>query len=227
MTDRTAAERGVFLASLLVLLLPAGALAAGDRGFQIELSGVLSKPIGTYSTGEKAGDLLDLGGRLSTKLMFGIGRGSYIGAWVAYLKNQKDFASTSILDTRPPIDIQGTRTLTSIPVEALFQIRNDTRHRVSGYVEGGAGITTYTWRLSELTQEITPDSSITLAPDSDVQQTFSFHFGAGAVLELNRDWEVVAGLAYHQSIVRGGEVWNTDDDPKYALLSLGVRYPRW
>ena len=59
MTDRKAAPCGASMAYLLLLLLllPAGADAAGDHGFQIEISGVLSKPFGSYSTGEKAQDL--------------------------------------------------------------------------------------------------------------------------------------------------------------------------
>jgi hypothetical protein len=227
MTHRTAAARGVVLAILLIpLLLPASALGAGDHGFQIEVSGMLAKPFGAYSTGENAQDLLDLGGRVSGKLLFGMNRGFCIGAWAAYLKNQKDFTTTSIMDTGQPFDVNGTRTLIAIPVEALFQFRSDTRHRVSGYVEGGAGITSYTWRLSELSADFN-GNVFTFPPDNDIQQAFSFHFGGGAVFGLGRDWEVVTGLVYQQSIVRGGEVWNTDDDPKYALLSLGVRYPRW
>ena len=187
--------------------------------FQIEISGVLSKPFGSYSTGEKAQDLFDLGGNAGVKLLFGMSRRFYLGAGVAYLRDRKDFTETAIMDIRPPAAVSGTRTLTAIPITGLAQVRSDTHRKLSGYVETGLGLTTFTWRLA--------DFSDGREPDSDVQQTFSFLFGGGAVLALNRDWEVVAGLDYHHSIARGGEVWNTWDDPKFALLSLGVRYPRW
>ena len=227
MTHRTAAARGVALAILLIpLLLPACALGAGDHGFQIEVSGMLAKPFGSYSTGDNAQDLLDLGGRVSGKLLFGMNRRFYIGAWAAYLKNQKDFTATSVMDTGQPFNVDGTRTLIAIPVEALVQYRTDTHRRLSGYVEGGAGLTSFTWRLSELSV-VFNNTVFTIPPDNDIQQAFSFHFGGGAVFGLGRDWEVVAGMVYQQSIARGGQVWNSDDNPKYALLSLGVRYPRW
>jgi hypothetical protein len=211
--------RHLLIAIALLTLAPAASLAAGDHGFQLEVDGLGSIPSGTYEFGGHASELFDFGGAVFGKALFGLSRGFYVGAGVGYLQNRKDFTETTLLDTRPPRNWSGQRTLEAIPVLALAQLRSDTHRSLSWYGEGGVGLTTFDLRLSNL--------SGGRPPVAEFQQGLSFLVGAGACLGLGRDFEILAGADYLQSFTRGGPLWMSGDNPAYVLGSLGVRYPRW
>ena len=211
--------RYLLIAVALLTLAPAVSLAAGDHGFQIEVAAVGAQPSGTYEFGGNANGLLDFGGAVFGKALFGLSRGLYVGAGVGYLQNGKDFTRTSLLDTRPPRNWSGRRTLEAIPVLALAQLRSDTHRSLSWYGEGGLGLTTFDRRLSYV--------SGGQAPVADFQHGYSFLVGAGACLGLGRNFDVLVGAAYLQSFTRSGPLWRSGDNPAYLLGSLGLRYPRW
>ena len=211
--------RHLIIAIALLTLAPAGSLAAGDRGFQLEVDAVGSLPSGTYEFGGTAGELFDFGGNAFGKALFGVSRGLYFGAGVGYLQNHKNFERTSLLDTRPPRSWSGTRTLHAIPALAMVQIRSDTHRHLSWYGEGGLGITTFDRRLTNLAGGRPPQAVF--------QQGLSFLVGGGTCLGLGRSVDVLVGANYLQSFTHKGAAWESGDNPAYVLCSLGVRYPRW
>jgi hypothetical protein len=211
--------RQLLIAIALLTLAPALSLAAGTHGFQLEVDALGSIPTGTYEFGGHASDLFDFGGAVFGKALFGMSRGLSIGAGVGYLTNSKDFTETSLLDTRPPRNWSGTRTLGAIPVLAMAQLRSDTHKSLSWYGEGGLGMTTFDLRVTNL--------SSGRPPSAEFQQGFSILVGAGACWGLGRNFEVLAGADYLQSFTRAGDLWENGDNPAYLLASLGLRYPRW
>jgi len=207
-------------AVVLLALVPVIARAAGDHGFQLEVDAVGSRPFGTYEAGARAADLFDFGGNAGGKALFGLSRGLYVGVGVGYLHNQKDFSFTFRPSFGAPlVTVTGIRSLNTIPVLALAQLRSDTHRTLSWYGEGGLGIATFNGRLT--------DFSYGLAPVSDFQQAFSFTVGAGACLGVGRTWDVLLGAGWLQSFTRGGTMFEGGDNPAYVLYSLGLRYPRW
>jgi hypothetical protein len=199
------------------LLAPAPARAAGDHGFQIEARWMGTQPIGHYrAQGVKASDAENFGGNAGMRALIQLNRRYAIGADIAYLKNQKDF--TVDVDPRPSVtDIRTIRrSLAALPIDVLFEARTDTHRRVSGYAQGGVGITSYTLRLTGGFQ-----------PLDRRQQAFSWVAGGGAVVGINRDLEVVGGVDWRRSATVNGDIWLLRDDPQYLVWSLGMRYPRW
>jgi len=211
--------RHLILALALLTLAPAAALAAGNRGFQLEVDAVGSLPSGTYEFGGNAGDLFDFGGNVFGRALFGVSRGISVGAGVGYLRNQKSFSRTSLLDSRPSFRISGTRTMEAIPALALIQVRTDTHHRLSWYGEGGVGVTTFDRRLTDL--------SFGLPPRAVFQQGLSYLVGGGTCLGLGRNFELLLGASYLQSFTHKGPAWENGDNPAYVLGTMGLRYPRW
>lgn len=211
--------RHLLTAIALLILLPSAGLAAGDRGFQLEVDAGGSLPTGTYQFGGEAADLFDLGGHVFGRALYGLSRGLYVGAGVGYLRNQKDFTETSILDTRPPRKWSGTRTMEAIPVLAMMQLRSDTHRHLSWFGEGGLGFTSFDRRLTNL--------SGGRPPEAVFQQGLSYMVGAGACLGLNRNLDLLFGADYLQSFTHEGPAWASGDNPAYVLCSVGVRYPRW
>ena len=214
-------RRPLLLAAALLtapaVLAPSRAHAAGDHGFQIEARWNGSQPIGHYRTqGVKASDAENFGGNAGMRALIQLNRRYAIGADIAYLKNQKDFLVD--VDPRPNIvDLRTiNRSLAALPIDVLFEARSDTHRRVSGYVQGGAGITSYTLRFTG-----------GLQPLDRRQQAFSYIVGGGAVVGLNRDLEVVGGADWRRAVTVNGDVWLVHDDPSYLVWSLGMRYPRW
>lgn len=211
--------RHLLIAIALLTLAPAASLAAGDHGFQLELDAIGAQPSGTYEFGGRADQLLDFEGATFGKALFGLSRGLYVGAGVGYLRNRKAFTQTSLLDTRPPRNLSGDRTLEAVPVLALAQLRSDTHRSLSWYGEGGLGLTTFGRRLYNLSRG--------QPPASNFQHGFSFLVGAGACLGLGRNFELLVGADYLQSFTRNGTLWQSGDNPAYVLGSVGLRYPRW
>lgn len=211
--------RQLLIAIALLTLAPALSLAAGTHGFQFEVDAAGTRPFGTYEFGGHASALLDQGGAVFGKALFGMTRSFYIGGGVGYILNRKGFTSTSLLDTRPPRDWSGQRTLEAIPVMVLAQMRSDTHRRLSWYGEGGLGVTRFDRRLANLSDG--------RPPVADFQDGLSYMVGAGACLGLGRNLELLAGADYLQSFTRTGALWRSGDNPAYLLGSLGLRYPRW
>lgn len=214
--------RHPILALALLILAPAAALAAGDRGFQLEADVVGSLPSGTYEFGGSANDLFDFGGNVFGRALFGVSRGIYVGAGVGYLRNQKNFTRTSLLDSRPTFPVSGTRTMEAIPALALIQVRTDTHHHLSWYGEGGVGVTSYDRRLTNLSFR-----SEALPPRAVFQQGVSYMVSGGACLGMGRNFELLFGASYLQSFTHAGPAWENGDNPAYVLGTVGLRYPRW
>ncbi len=211
--------RHLLIAIALLTLAPAAGLAAGDHGFQLEVDAVGSLPTGTYEFGGQAGDLFNFGGSAFGRALFGLSRGLYLGAGVGFLQNQKDFTRPTVLDTRPPRNLSGTRTMQAIPALALIQVRSDTHRRLSWFGEGGVGITSFDRRLSNL--------SGGRPPVAVFQQGLSFLVGGGTCLGLGRNFDLLFGADYLQSFTHDGPAWVNGDNPAYVMCSVGVRYPRW
>jgi len=210
--------RHLLIAFALLIVAPARAFAAGTHGFQFEVDAAGTLPSGTYEFGGHASSLLDHGGAVFGKALFGMTRRFYLGAAVGYILNRKDFTSTTLLDTRPPRNWSGQRTLEAIPVLVLAQVRSETHRNMSWYGEGGVGVTNFDRRLS---------LSGGRAPVADFQGGLSYLVGAGACLGLGRNLELLAGADYLQSFTHRGTLWRSGDNPAYMLGSLGLRYPRW
>jgi len=201
----------------LALLAPSGARAAGDHGFQLEFRGVGSQPIGKYySYGVNASDVVGFGGNASGRALVGLNRRYSIGVDFAYLKNAKDIMAD--VDPRPFVTRLASvrNTLVAIPVDLLIERRTDTHQRVSGYLQSGFGITTFQRRVTG-----------PFPPFTRTQQALSWMVGLGTQVGMGRDFEVVAGADYRQSVTTPGDIWTTWDNPKYVVWSLGMRYPRW
>ncbi len=199
------------------LLAPARARAAGDHGFQFDARWMGTQPIGHYrAQGVKAADAEKFGGNAGMRALVQLNRRYAIGADIAYLRNQKDFAVD--VDPRPNVTVIRTirRSLAAIPMDVLFEARSDTHRRASGYVQGGVGITSYTERFVG-----------GLQPLDRRQQAFSWVVGGGAAWGLNRDVEIMGGVDWRRAATVNGDIWRLRDDPQYLVWSLGMRYPRW
>ena len=211
--------RHLIIAFALLILAPARAFAAGTHGFQLEVDAAGALPSGTYEFGGRASSLLDQGGAVFGKFLFGLSHKFYIGGGVGYIRNRKDFTSTTLLDTRPPRDWSGQRTVEAIPVLLLAQMRSETHRKLSWYGEGGLGVTNFDRRLSNL--------SFGQPPVANFQTGLSYLVGAGVCVGMGRNFELLLGADYLQSFTGTGTLWRSGDNPAYMLGSLGLRYPRW
>jgi hypothetical protein len=179
-----------------------------------------SQPFGTLSTGDKLSDAFGLGGNASGSAWLRMSRGLWLGVRAGYLTSQQDFTFTYRPSFgAPPVTAPATRTLSSIPVLAVIQLRADPHRRLGLFGEGGLGVTTFNERIVY--------SPAGIEPQSFFQLTTSYQLGGGVTMAAGRNFELLLSADVLQSFAGKGDVFEHGDNPAYFMVSLGARYPRW
>jgi len=188
--------------------------------FQLEAALVGSQPFGTLSSGDKLSDAFGFGGNATGSAWLRMSRGLWLGVRAGYLKSHQDFTFTYRPSFgAPPVSAPATRTLNSIPVLAVIQLRGNPRRKLGLYGEGGLGVTTFNERIVYSPAGFQPQSFFQLTP--------SYLLGGGVTMAAGRDFELLLGADVLQSFAGQGDVFQKGDNPAYFMVSLGARYPRW
>jgi hypothetical protein len=228
--------------ALAALILPAAAHAK-PTGFQLEVQGLGAQP--AWSGSRSA---VNFGGGSGARMLFGFSRTVSLGVSVAYVKNVREYAYAGALPGPPVGGVSaprtrrtilggpGRRSLSTLPVEIVGQLRSSRPGPINGYIELGGGITNSVAKVqitryqsagsdtSAASRFLLPVASVS---NSAVQQSPSVIAGVGAILALGRNWELVGTLDWHQAFASGGKVWESGDSPRFVTFGAGIRYPRY
>ena len=187
----------------LALIGSPGSACAGPFSLDVDILGSL--PLGSVSDGRRLDEHVSAGYGVRADVLYRVTPVFSAGLGVAAESHDAHvFAGYQRV----------AATLTAIPVCAVARLHGTQTRGLRPYVETGVGITAW---------DLDPAGMLL---ETRTQTTPCFLAGAGVSYVLSRRWDARAGIQFQGSLTGRGEVWASDDDPRFLVLSLGARFQR-
>ncbi len=224
------AVRGL-LAACIAIFAAGTALADAPR-FQVDVSGLSSWLSGSPSLADDHDrrDLYAPGIGFAFTAEYGVTQHLWLGVRTGLVREKKDGIDPALALARWQ-ELPGysrfraaeatkiDRDLTTIPTHAILQWRGKLPGRIGYWDEIGVGVGSFTDKIDYV------GTNGQLLRLSAYQKNLSLLIGTG----LSVDWTAAtfyAGADIEMVPTENGQIWNTGDNPQFAHVVLGFRYPR-
>lgn len=224
------AVRGL-LAACTLIFAAGPALAASPR-FQLEGSGALALLSGsaTLADGQDRRDFYPPAIGFAITAEYGFTEHIWIGVRSGLLDESKnDIDPSTALERwsrlpgysrfRASQATRIERKLTTIPTHAILQWRGHLPGKIGYWDEVGIGVGSFSDKIEYF------GASGSLMRLAGYQKNLSILLGAGLSWDL-KPVTVLGGVDIEMIPSQDGDVWIGGDDPQFAHIVLGLRYPR-